>query len=162
MIGIVGAVLTGVTCALLGFKMSASLKKRVTSLNSIINSLEILESEINFGMNKLKQAFLRLDNHIFDVVAKNMECMGIREAVLAAVCECENELCFKKEDSDALVMLGENIGRTDVENQIKNIMYIKSILSDNQRKAKDEYERFGTLYRNGGILVGLMIVTILI
>lgn len=59
--------------------------------------------------------------------------------------------------------LGKNIGRTDTDDQIKNIKYIKSNDSQKQEKqAQSEYSRFGKMYRNGGVLVGLLIVIMLI
>ena len=63
MVKILGAVMTGFACGYLGFKISFAMKIRAESLNNIITSLEMLESEINFSMNKLKQAYMRVDKY---------------------------------------------------------------------------------------------------
>ena len=55
MVKILGAVMTGFACGYLGFKISFAMKIRAESLNNIITTLEMLESEINFSMNKLKK-----------------------------------------------------------------------------------------------------------
>ena len=65
-------------------------------------------------------------------------------------------------DSDILLMLGKNIGKTDTDDQLKNIRYIKTMIGEQEKQAQGEYIRFGKLYSSGGVLVGLMLVIILI
>ena len=155
MVKILGAVMTGFACGYLGFKISYAMKIRAESLNNIITSLEMLESEINFSMNKLKQAFMRVDKcGLFKFAAENMD--------ENAVNECSTKLSLKDADKDILMTLGKNIGRTDTDDQIKNIKYIKSIIAEQEKQAQSEYSRFGKMYRNGGVLVGLLIVIMLI
>ena len=151
MVKILGAIMTGFACGYLGFKISYAMKIRAESLNNIITSLEMLESEINFSMNKLKQAFMRVDKcGLFKFAAEN------------AVNECSTKLSLKDADKDILMTLGKNIGRTDTDDQIKNIKYIKSMIAEQEKQAQSEYRRFGKMYRNGGVLVGLLIVIMLI
>lgn len=163
MVKLLGAVMVGAACGYFGFKMSFSLKKRAKSLSDIASSLEMLESEISFSASKLKKAFFRIDrNGLFTLAAGNMENDGIRAAWSGAVKEMRTKLCLAEADSEILLMLGENIGRTDADDQIKNIKYIKSMISRQEECARNEYEKFGKMYRSGGILTGLMIVIILI
>ncbi len=163
MVKLLGAVMVGAACGYFGFKMSFSLKTRAKSLSDIASSLEMLESEINFSASKLKKAFKRIDrNGLFALAADNMEKEGVRAAWRSAVRELGTKLCLAEADSDILLMLGENIGRTDADDQIKNIKYIKSMISRQEESARGEYERLGKTYRSGGILTGLMIVIILI
>lgn len=163
MVKILGAIMIGFACGYLGLKISFSMKKRAESLNYIITSLEMLESEINFSMNKLKQSFIRVDKcGIFKVAAENLDEKGIKTAWENAVKECSTELSLKEADTEILMTLGKNIGRTDTDNQIKNIKYIKSMIAEQEKQAQSEYRRFGKMYRNGGVLVGLMLVVILL
>ena len=126
MVKILGAIMTGFACGYLGFKISFAMKIRAESLNNIITSLEMLESEINFSMNKLKQAFMRVDKcGLFKFAAENMDEKGVKTAWTNAVNECSTKLSLKDADKDILMTLGKNIGRTDTDDQIKNIKYIK-------------------------------------
>ena len=135
MVKILGAIMTGFACGYLGFKISFAMKIRAESLNNIITSLEMLESEINFSMNKLKQAFMRVDKcGLFKCAAENMDEKGVKTAWTNAV----------------------------NDDQIKNIKYIKSMIAEQEKQAQSEYRRFGKMYRNGGVLVGLLIVIMLI
>ena len=153
MVKILGAIMTGFACGYLGFKISFAMKIRAESLNNIITSLEMLESEINFSMNKCG---------LFKCAAENMDEKGVKTAWTNAVNECSTKLSLKDADKDILMTLGKNIGRTDTDDQIKNIKYIKSMIAEQEKQAQSEYRRFGKMYRNGGVLVGLLIVIMLI
>lgn len=88
--------MTGFACGYLGFKISFAMKIRAESLNNIITSLEMLESEINFSMNKLKQAFMRVDKcGLFKFAAENMDEKGVKTAWTNAVNECSTKLSLK-------------------------------------------------------------------
>ena len=142
MVKILGAVMTGFACGYLGFKISYAMKIRAESLNNIITSLEMLESEINFSMNKLKQAFMRVDKcGLFKFAAENMDEKGVKTAWTNAVNECSTKLSLKDADKDILMTLGKNIGRTDTDDQIKNIKYIKSMIAEQEKQAQSEYRR---------------------
>lgn len=163
MVKIIGAVMTGFACGYLGFRMNMTLKIRVKSLADIAASLEMLESEINFSVNKLKKAFFRIDrNGFFTSAAEYMEENGIKKAWEKAVNENKSRLCLTDADCEILLTLGSSIGRTDTEDQLKNIGYAKTMITMQEKQAQSDYGRMGKLYRSGGILAGLMLVIILI
>ena len=91
-----------------------------------------------------------------------MDEKGIKTAWTNAVNECSTKLSLKDADKDILMTLGKNIGKTDTDDQIKNIKYIKSMIAEQEKQAQSEYRHFGKMYRNGGVLVGLLIVIMLI
>ncbi len=163
MVKLIGAVMTGFACAYIGFRMSMTLKMRIKSLSEIISSLEMLESEISFSVSKLKEAFLRVDrNGFFTCAAENMEEKGIKRSWEKAVKDNKSRLCLTDADSDILMMLALSIGRTDTDDQIKNIKYVKTMIEAQEKQAQSDYGRMGRVYRSGGVLVGLMTVIILI
>lgn len=163
MVKVIGAIMTGFACGYFGFRLSMTLRTRAKSLADIRTSLEMLESEINFSVNKLKKAFMRVDrNGIFTAAAETMEEKGVKSAWNDAVGASKGKLCLSDADCDILLMLGKNIGKTDTDDQLKNIRYIKSMIGEQEKQAQSEYNRFGKLYSSGGVLVGLMLVIILI
>lgn len=163
MVKIIGASMTAFAFGYLGFNISMSLKNRMTSLFDIVFSLEMLESEINFSVNKLKKAFERADrNGLFKSAAENIDSKGIKKAWQNSVEEHSDRLCLTNSDKDILIMLGNNLGMTDTDDQIKNIKYIKTMLTAQAKQAESEYNRLGKMYRSGGILCGLMAVIILV
>lgn len=163
MVRALGAIMIGCSCGYFGFRMSASLKNRVKALSDISASLEMLESEIAFSVNKLKKSFLRIDRSgLFTCAAEKMDKDGIGKAWADAVSENKARLCLTDSDADILLTLGVNIGKTDTQDQIRNIRYVKTLINGQERQAENEYNRFGKLYRSGGILVGLMIIITII
>jgi stage III sporulation protein AB len=162
MVKLVGALMTGFACGYFGIRISMNMKKRAQSLSEIVSSLELLESEISFGLNKLSKAFRRIDkNGFFARIAENMREMGIERAWSESVEKNKQRLCLTESDCDALLILSGRIGKTDKDDQLKNIKYVKSMLNSQFESAKSEYARMGRLYRNGGVLIGLMIAIVL-
>lgn len=158
-----GAVMTGAACAYFGFKGASALKKRAASLAEIISSLEMLESEIAFGLSRLSDALMRADtNGFFAAAAQKVGETGARTAWETALDENCDRLCLTDADCDILLTLGKTLGKTDAEDQIKNIRCAKALLGENEKAARGEYARCGKLFCGGGVLVGLMIIIILI
>lgn len=163
MIKLMGAVMVGASCGYFGFRMSMSLKRRMENLSDIAVSLELLESEISFGQSRLTRAFERVDrNGLFKLAASRIEELGINKAWRAAVEESRTKMCLTDSDADTLLMLGKNLGKTDTDDQLKHIKYIKKIIEGLSREAREEYKRLGKMYRSGGVLAGLMLIIILI
>lgn len=163
MIKLMGAVMVGASCGYFGFRMSMSLKRRMENLSDIAVSLELLESEISFGQSRLTRAFERVDrNGLFKSAASRIEELGINKAWRAAVEENRTKMCLTDSDADTLLMLGKNLGKTDTDDQLKHIKYIKTIIEGLSREAREEYKRLGKMYRSGGVLAGLMLIIILI
>ena len=150
-------------CAYTGIRLRMNLRKRVESLADIRASLELLEGEINFSVNKLKTAFTRADrNGLFALAGEKIDTLGADMAWRAALDEMKTRLCLTDADADILKTLGARLGRTDTDDQIKNIRYVKTLAARCEEESRAEYERFAKLYSSGGILIGLFIVIMLI
>lgn len=163
---LIGAVIIFAVCVYAGFSMSDRLKKRCVYLKNICEALNLLETEINFGKSRLKQAFMKIDKScdtrgLFKTAADSMEETGIKKAWRHAVEDKQAELRFGDDDAHTLALLGERLGMTDTEDQIKNIVYTRRRLEGSLTRAEEEYTKFGRLYRNGGILAGLFLILIL-
>ena len=163
MVRIIGAVMAGAACAYFGFKQRLTLKKRAESLADIVTSLEVLENEISFSVNRLAKAFKAADRcGVFTLAAENIENLGAGAALKKAVGEMQDKLCLTDADCAALMTLSANLGRTDREGQIKNIRYVKSLIAAQQTAAETEYNRRAKLYSSGGLLIGAAVVIVLI
>ncbi len=163
MVKILGAVMTAFACGYYGFYISTALKTRMTSLADIITSLEMLESEISFSVNRLKRAFSMSDkNGLFKTASELIDEHGIKKAWDSAIEAHSERMCLNDADKEILDMIGKNLGKTDTDDQIKHIKYIKTLLINQHAQAESDYNRLGKLYRSGGILTGAMIVIMLI
>ena len=162
MIKLIGSLMIGGACVYLGLKRSMSFRKRQRSLENIQNSLSLLETEIAFRGTELKSAFLNIDDPVFREAAKTIDGSGIKSAWSRAVKKCAPKLCLTDGDRDTLLMLGQRLGMTDTENQIKNIDGVKNMLDIHIKAARYDTEHFCRLYTGGGVLTGVFIVLMLL
>lgn len=163
MVKLFGAVMVGAACAYFGFKASFRLQKRARSLADISLSLELLESEIGFTKHRLKKALERSDRcGLFICAAQYIDEMGAAGAWKRALAQQRESMCLKDADCEVLELLGEKIGKTDTDDQIKHIKYVRALVEELQKSAGEDSEKQGKLFRGCGILTGLMLVIILI
>lgn len=167
MIKFIGALIITASTSLLGIYKSVMLKNRVLYLRDFKTSLSLLKSEIVFAGNCLEKAFLNIAktskaSQVFETAAENIDSVGIKKSWENAVKKYADKMSLKDDDVQVLLLLGTQLGMTDKENQLKNIVYV-SELTDNQiYKAEQEYSLTAKLCRNIGILSGLFISIILI
>ena len=162
MLRFIAAVMTGGACAFLGLRLRLVMKTRAKSLADILTSLELLESEIDFGMNRLSNALNRADtNGLLALAAGLVEECGAKKAWENAVTDMREKLCLTDADCEAVMLLGASMGKTDSAEQVKHIRYVKSLTAAQKEQAQSEYERAAKLYSTGGVLIGALVVVIL-
>lgn len=165
MLKIAGAVMICAACTYMGLKKSTELKNREKSLKSIHTALGHLETEIGFTANNLKRAFLNIEKSaelkgLFADAAERIENFGIKKAWTYAV--MNSKLTLLESDRELLLMLGTRLGMTDTKNQLKHIGYMRELISAQAGSAEAEYRRLGSIYRGGGVLLGLFIVLLIV
>ena len=69
---------------------------------------------------------------------------------------------LEQEDKDILKNLGKLLGKTDIEGQLSEIELTSSFLDSQIKKAEQERERNGKLYKTLGVITGIGIVIVLI
>jgi len=152
-------------CVFVGYMFSLKYKRRQRFFSSIILFAEKLDVEINYSRERLKKLILE-----FDVSQKKNLC-GIDEnyidyldgkGELTSASLFKNISILKASEKDLLLLFFKNLGRSDVENQSKEIKgYIKRF--ETLSSASDtENKKYGSLCTKFGIIAGLFLVVILI
>lgn len=158
------------TC--IGYLLANKYTARVSEINDILLALDIFETKIKYTYDSLSTVFLYIaDNlktkiyRIFFITAeeinenKNDSAGNLFKEVV------ENEKVFlnlKKEDIEILKELGVSLGQTDLEGQLKNIHLVRTSLENQFKIAQNEKTKNFKMYRNLGILSGLVIIIILL
>jgi stage III sporulation protein AB len=150
----------------LGFQKAGQLSRRCQSLLQLQSALSVLKGEIGFSANHLKRAFLQLSKLItngalFSDAAEAIEEKGSRRAWQESIKKHQKPLCLEEADVQALLVLGAELGRTDRENQIKNIRHVEELLKAQYTEAKMQYDKMAKLYRGAGVLAGVFAVIVL-
>ena len=165
-IKLLGAAMIFFAGMLWGSGRANALLLREKALNDIITALEMLEGEIVFSSNKLKTAFERISKisscgDLFKKAAEEMENAHVYVAWANAVDAQKKSLCLSKRDAETVKILANELGRSDKEQQVKNIRHVSSLLKAAASEAREEYITSAKMYRSCGICGGLFIAVLL-
>ncbi len=148
-----------------GYMFSLKYRRRQKFFSSLIMLAEKLDVEINYSRETLKKLVLEFDpNHrkYLCGIDGNYVSFLEGEGDLTAEALFKNISILKASEKDLIYLFFKSLGRSDVENQSKEIKsYVKrfealSSVCDNENK------KYGALCTKFGIIAGLFIVVILI
>ena len=71
-------------------------------------------------------------------------------------------LNLNNDDIEIIKELGISLGQTDLEGQLKNIRLVQTALKSQLDNAREEKNRNFKLYRNMGVLCGLILIIIIL
>lgn len=166
-IKISGACLIFLGCTFLGMKKSKELYKREKYLRNIKTALKMLEGEICFSSNYLKNAFFNIwriseTGDLFYDAAIYLEEKNSESAWCYALSKNQKKLFLKDKDVEVLNVFSSDLGMSDTHQQEKNIKHIISLLDIQILQANEEYKKSSKLYRSMGVLSGIFFVILLL
>lgn len=172
MLTFVGAVIVVICATLIGFSVASFYSRRPGEIRALQNALQLLETEISYGFTPLPEALASVAERcdirvalLFNRASQELMTMrGItaREAWETALDEYYVKSALTRADRAILLELGNSLGISDREDQVKHLMLAKEQLKLEQSKAEDASEKNTKLYNYLGFLGGLTIVLILI
>lgn len=145
-------------CVCTGYYFSSKYLKRKKFFSSLIVFAEKLSLEINFSRERLR---VLIDN--FDKANKK-DLMGIDEKFalyLSRECELTIDDIFgknkllKQDEKELILLFFKALGRSDVENQTKEIQNFVNRFSEYKEKSDAEQKKYGALAMKLGIVAGL-------
>ncbi len=151
----------------IGISIADRYKNRVNDLKNIRNILNILETKIKFTYEPLPQIFEEISNEftgevsrIFQTAKEKMLELSAGEAWHFALKNSNTNM--NEEDLNILNGLEKLLGKTDIDGQLSEINLIKEFIDVQIKKAEEEQIKNAKLYKNLGIMIGMIIVIILI
>ena len=151
----------------IGISIADRYKNRVNDLKNIRNILNILETKIKFTYEPLPQIFEEISNEftgevsrIFQIAKEKMLELSAGEAWHFAIENSNTNM--NEEDLNLLNGLEKLLGKTDIDGQLSEINLIKEFIDVQIKKAEEEQIKNAKLYKNLGIMIGMIIVIILI
>lgn len=151
-------------CTYVGYIFSVKYNKRKKFFSALICFADKLSLEINYSRERLKVLIENFDS-------KQRKCLlGVDEAFLQYLDKKEEltlENMFKKADilksdeKDAVMLFFKTLGRSDVENQTKEIGSFVSRFSDMKAVCDTEQKKYGSLSLKLGIIAGLFCAVIM-
>ena len=169
MIKWIGAVFIFAACGGFGFQIAATQRKEVRTLRQLIRILDYAECELQYRLTPLselcrnvvqdcngpiKSLFLQLAEELENQVSPNVaSCMGAAIAVT-------NRL--PKETSEVLQLLGESLGKFDLNGQLRGIEHVRSECNRRADKLSENQDVRLRSYKTLGLCAGAALVILFI
>lgn len=142
----------------LGFSTRNILKQRVEFFDEIdrfINEFKVNVSFIQLGFNDF---------------IKNFQTKSVDFGKLLKMCALdytiENQknfyMCITANELELIKKFFASIGKTDVDNQLKELEFFKTQMDQLNTKSKNAYTRYASLSIKLGVLLGVLVVIILL
>ena len=170
LIKIIGSAIIIISTAMIGFSFASKLEKRKRTLGDFLSALTMLETEIDFASNPLKTAFsaisTALDSEVglfFGDIAQSMDSgkIGTKRIWDDSLAAHTPAMSLTTADIEILSAFAVQLGKTDRENQLKNIAHTKALLNAQTANAGDACNKNKRMYQNAGILTGCLIAILL-
>lgn len=170
MLKIIGIILIVAATTKIGFLFAARLERRKNALISFKDALSLLESEIGFAQNSLAKALFNIGNTIsrpvgaffLDIHERLMQGCDTERAWEEALTRHRQALCLTDVDVQTLRSFAARLGKSDVENELKNIYNTTVSLNMLIANAKNTCDTNKRVYQSAGVLCGVLIAVLLI
>ena len=152
-------------CVFAGFLFSIKYRRRMAFFSTIIMLAQKLDVEINFSRERLKKLI-----ESFDQKARG-NLLGVDKAFIEYLengGDLTSERLFgknnllKAEEKEVVTIFFRGLGRSDVENQTKEIKNAISRFEKLLEGASADNKKYGSLGTKLGIIAGLAVVILLI
>ncbi|MGV8145062.1 MAG: stage III sporulation protein SpoIIIAB [Alkaliphilus sp.] len=160
-----------VCCTLIGEMYASSFRRRTFLLRSLLQVLQTLETEIVYGGTPLPLIALKISknsayeiSNIFSSTAKILfkkDGRTFSQAWSYSLKICAKNSDFRDKDIRLLAKLGEILGATDIDNQVKHIRLTMVEIKKNYEEAAQMQMKNVKLFKQIGLLSGIAIVIIL-
>lgn len=142
----------------LGFSTRNILKQRVEffdEMDRFINEFKVNVSFIQLGLNDFIKNF-QTKSIDFNKLLKMFVSDGDIES------QKNFYLCITPAELDTIKQFFASIGKTDVDNQLKELEFFKTQMDQLNKKSKNAYSKYASLSIKLGVLLGALVVIILL
>lgn len=158
------------SCTGIGFRIAREYRERPRQLRSLIQSLRLLQAEIEFSVTPLPEALQRVArrstrpvNGLLERVAVSLaeSDSTVVEAFAAAVEQTRSKVALLPADFDALQDFGSTLGTSDRVHQTKHFAAALAEFERLEQDAREAQNRNERLWQYLGILGGLLLLILL-
>lgn len=170
MFKIIGIILVVFASSKIGFSFASRLETRKTSLAGLKNAFSLLEGEISFVKNTPQKAF----EHISAVSQKPLDSffthlsqtlknqrISFEQAWEKSIDKNAAKMCLTQSDIQILKEFSMRFGKSNVENELKNIYNTNSAINIQLADAKNACDTNKKMYQSAGVLGGILIAVML-
>lgn len=164
----IGAVFILISCGSFGIILSSNHKKEVSCLKKLIASLDFMECELQFHMLALPDLCRKtagetdgLLRHVFVSLANELEDQISPDVRRCMHCALGNIRSIPLQTLECLKLLGDSLGRFDLEGQLKGLEFVRSECRLKLNKLLSNADVRIRSYQTIGICAGAALVILL-
>lgn len=171
MFKLIGAVMILFSASMVGWQISRSYASRPIQLRALLVALQMLETEIVYGLTPLSRAFVKVGNRVDAVVGRlflqaaellgSERAQSAEEALRQAMDRYWSQTALRKQEKDVLTSLALVLGSSDREDQQKHLRLAVTHLRGLEEEARAEQVKYEKMYKSLGFLGGLLIVILM-
>ena len=167
-VGIMGILFA---CTMFGYVKASYFAKRPQHIRQFIVALQRIETEIVYAQTPLQEAFLHVSAQVSEPFAEMFQVMSSRLQTHQGtpLCEiwkqslqaCWQHAALKKSEFEIAVQLGHVLGVSDYQDQVKHLRLAISQLQAEESEARQEQQKYESMWRSLGLLMGALIVILM-
>lgn len=150
-------------CGSLGLYLAARIKKRPVELRDFLTALTLLDTEIFWGGTPLPEAFALLKERsegawrtfFAELEQRVLEGESANTAWNKTIRSEEKKFCLKAEDWQVIQNVGKGLGRSDRQEQHKQIELVKQQIRDIEQQALLITDKQAKMWSYLGFLGGI-------
>lgn len=145
-------------CFLSGYSMSRKLYIRRDFLNSFIHFLSSLSTNMRYNTSDIfivVSSSAQANNLNYFYFTQEENSQSFEQLWTQKVFDLQKSLSLKKTDKELLLQFGKELGKTDVEGQLKHIELYRTVFNKQLSSAEEEINKKSKLYKTMGLFVGI-------
>lgn len=151
-------------CTGIGIFFSQKYLKRKRFFSSLISLADKLSIQINFSRERLRVLIEGFDEnmkkHLLGI-DENFLLFLDKQTELSSEAIFKKADCLKNEEKEVVLQFLKTLGRSDVENQTKEIQGFMARFQEYKKKSDEEQKKYGSLAVKLGVIAGLFCAVIL-
>lgn len=171
MLKFIGAALVVTACGLAGTMVAVNYDRRPKQLRALIGAIQALETEITYAATPLPDAWERVGRQtaqpVGAIFTRAREVLAGRDGCSAAEAwrkgleDSFQETALTRQDMEVLLELGNCLGVSYRDDQVKHLRLTKENLRQLEVAAQEEAARQVKTWRYFGVLGGLVVALLL-
>lgn len=171
MVKLISAVLILFSASMVGWQIGRYYAHRPIQLRALLVALQMLETEIVYGLTPLHRAFVKVGHRVCEDVGKMFllaaelliteRAQSAEESMKQAMSRLWSQTALRKQEKDVMASLAVVIGSSDREDQQKHLRLAVTHLRGLEEEARAEQEKYEKMYKSLGFLGGLLVVILM-
>ncbi|MCL6637859.1 MAG: hypothetical protein K6T26_07905 [Alicyclobacillus sp.] len=167
MLKTVGAALVWVSCSLMGWRIASGYRQRPRQLQTLMQALRLLRTEVDYGATPLPQALRQVAqrapapaDRLWAKAAEllNEADMEVADALHRACSEFAPAWSLTAADWEVVCEFGQTLGTSDLVHQMQQFDVALARLANQEAEAREASRTQARLWQYAGVLGGLLLV----